>query len=212
MSSRFDPDATSPPRRGRGAGLKIAGASLASLLAIATPIDEGGPLCLGEEPAPALSGGGPEIAALPAGWPAPTPELTNDHETWIWSLVWKHCARFSVTGQALTMYHVLWEESRLLPEVKSACGRYFGIGQFVRSTFNSNVAEMKKRGLIPKESRFSPLDADQAIEVMAWMWSQGYMSHWGPYRRVSRRLASRTAKPPRPEPGPATTLAEFRVH
>lgn len=185
---------TSPPRRGNRAGLRLAGASLVWCLALSAPLEEGGPLCMGDEPSPALANGGPELSTLPAGWPNPAPELKTEHESRIWSLVWSSCVRYSLTHQALAMYHVLWEESRLLPHVRSACGRYLGIGQFVPSTFRSNVNEMKRRGLIPRDADFSPYDPDHAIEVMAFMWSQGFSNHWGPYRRVARRLA-RSAPP-----------------
>ena len=88
------------------------------------------------------------------------------------------------------MYQVLWEESRLTPAVRSACGRYFGIGQFTRSTFRHNVEVMRRLGLIWGDEEWSPYDPAQAIEVMAWMWSRGFHDHWGPYRRVMRRMGT----------------------
>ena len=85
------------------------------------------------------------------------------------------------------MFEVLWEESRLQPEVISPSGNYEGISQFLGSTFRRNVRSMKRLGLVPDDAVYSPLDPVQASEVMAWMWSQGYTNHWGPYQRVAQR-------------------------
>ena len=48
---------------------------------------------------------------------------------------------------------------------------------------------MRRLGLIWGDEEWSPFDPAQAIEVMAWMWSQGFHDHWGPYRRVARGSA-----------------------
>ena len=182
-------DPTDPPRRNaQRALLRLAGLSLVSLFAIAIPFDDGSAL-LGDEPLPPVVEETPGAVELPVGWPGPAPELRTEHESRIWSTVFSQCDRFGIAGDALAMYHVLWEESRLLPHVRSACGRYLGISQFVTRTFSANVAEMKRRGIVDEGARYSPFDPDQAIEVMAFMWSRGYHRHWGPWRRVSRKLA-----------------------
>ncbi len=160
-----------------------------SVLAFGIPTDGNGRLSAGG-PAflnPAML---PGFSTLPAGWPGLAPDLKSPLEADVWSMVYAACERYDVLEDAVTMYHVLWEESRFTATVRSSCGRYLGIGQFTRSTFRRNVAEMKRLGLIWGDEEWSPNDPAQAIEVMAWMWSQGYREHWGPYRRVSRRLAT----------------------
>lgn len=191
------PDPPCGPSAGRAtAARSLAGVSLASLIALAVPVDGhdkpaagGTPLSIPTQDLPRLG-----FTVLPAGWPAPAPEpapeMASSLEERAWSLVTAACERFGISGQALAMYHVLREESRFLPHVKSPSGRYQGISQFSRSTFHRNVRRMREAGLISKTISYSPLNPAQAIEVMAWMWSQGYSSHWGPYRRVVRQLAA----------------------
>ncbi|MCC6132258.1 MAG: hypothetical protein IT186_20240 [Acidobacteria bacterium] len=133
----------------------------------------------------------------PASPPVHTPPLRTAHEAEIWNLVWKHSERYGVTSKALAMYYVLWEESRLVPGARSPCGRYHGIGQFTLVAFQRGVAQMKRLGLIVPGARFSPLNPDHAIEVMAWLWSEGHTRLWGPYRRVERRLAKKAEPPSR---------------
>ncbi len=148
------------------------------------------------------------FSTLPAGWPAPSPAVASDAEARVWSLVWNSCERYGISDQALAMYGVLWEESRCKAGVRSPCGRYFGIGQFAPSTFRQNVQEMERRGLIPRDSGFSPFNDEQAIQVMAFMWSEGYERHWGPYQRVAKRVARRL--PNVPPPGTTVDLALSR--
>ncbi|KAA0252860.1 MAG: hypothetical protein EDX89_16960 [Acidobacteria bacterium] len=195
MSDSVPGDCPDTPRRRAVTPLRLAGLGLASLLALSTPLDDAGSLN-GDEPVPELVRDVPGATELPAGWPGAIPELNSDHEWKIWNRVFDQCERFGISDEALVMYHVLWEESRLLPHVRSACGRYLGIGQFVPRTFRANVAEMKKHGLLAEDVRYSPFDPDQAIEVMAFMWSRGHQNHWGPWRRVSRRLARESAADP----------------
>lgn len=130
----------------------------------------------------------PGLTPLPAGWPGEAPAAEGEWELRVWNSVYRQCVRFGIAGEALAMYTVLWEESRLEPEVVSPGGLYVGISQFAKSTFRRNVRSMKRLGVVAEEAAYSPFDPDQAIEVMAWMWSQGYSSHWGPYRKVARKL------------------------
>ncbi len=182
----------------RGTAARLAGLSLVSLISLALPQDGvGRPSVAIPLPSPSLDPNLP-FSTLRPGWPGPVPDLANEAEERAWTLVARQCERFGIPDQALAMYHVLWEESRCLPHVRSASGRYHGIGQFVRSTFRVNVRRMKELGLISEASRYSPMNPEQAIEVMAWMWSQGYPDHWGPYRRVSRRLAAAARQKPVP--------------
>ena len=176
-------------RKSRGAALRLAGAGLASILAFGVPID-GGTGVSAEGPALLTPVQLPGYSTLPTGWPGPSPDLRTRDENDVWSMVHAACARHGILDEAVTMYHVLWEESRLTPKVRSSCGRYYGIGQFTLSTFRYNVEAMRRIGLIWGEGDWTPYDPVQAIEVMAWMWSQGYHGHWGPYRRVVRRMAS----------------------
>jgi len=193
MHRRDEEPLETSDRRLRGTALRIAGAGLASVLAFGVPMDgnsrasAGGPALLN----PAML---PGFSTLPAGWPGVVPQLESPVEADVWSTVYAACERYGILDQAVTMYQVLWEESRLTPAIRSACGRYYGIGQFTRSTFRHNVEVMRRLGLIWGDGEWSPNDPAQAIEVMAWMWSQGFHDHWGPYRRVTRRLATaRTA-------------------
>lgn len=188
-----EPSETAADRRSRGAYLRFAGAGLASVLAFGIPMDGSAGVRAGG-PAPLTPAQVPGLTRLPAGWPGPMPDLSGPLATDVWSLVWASCERHGIVDEAVTMYHVLWEESRLIPEVRSASGRYHGIGQFTLSTFRYNVRAMRRLGLIWGPEEWSPMNAAQAIEVMAWMWSRGYHEHWGPYRRVTRRLGTdRTA-------------------
>lgn len=174
--------------RTRGASLRIAGAGLASVLAFAVPLAGGGATADGPELLPPAVV--PGYTTLPAGWPGEAPVLKTPTEAETWSIVHAACRRHGILEQAVTLYNVLWEESRLVPRVRSSCGRYYGISQFTRSTFRYNVEAMRRLGLIWGAGEWTPDDPVQAIEVMAWMWSQGYHDHWGPYRRVVRRLAN----------------------
>ena len=179
-------------RRSRGGALRLAGAGLASVLALGSPTD-GGNAARAVVPilvAPAVL---PGFSTLPAGWPGPVPDLTTPREADVWAMVHAACRRHGIPEQAYAMYQVLWEESRLFPGVRSGCGRYYGISQFTRSTFRANVCEMRHLGLVWGDEEWSPMNPAQAIEVMAWMWSQGYHDHWGPYRRVVRRIATAQA-------------------
>jgi hypothetical protein len=160
--------------------LPVGGGRSGDLSASSSPVS--GP---GLSPLPA---GWPVLSALPAGWPGPTPEVDDEHSLRIWNAVYRQCERFGVAHEAIAMYHVLWEESRLRTDVVSPSRLYEGISQFLPSTFRRNVRTMKRLGVLPEDVEYSPMDPDQAIEVMAWMWSQGYSSHWGPYQRVAQRL------------------------
>ncbi len=187
-------------RRCRSLALRAAGLGFVTFVAVSAPVDETGRSAVGDFPAPAIPSETLGLTVLPDGWPAPapapapipapvpTPHLTNAHEADIWKLVWNACERYDCTGDAPLIYDVLWEESRLHPEVKSPCGRYLGMAQFKPSTFDASVKRMQQLGLLPRNIDFSPYQPEHAIEVMAWMWSQGYENHWGPYRRVARRF------------------------
>lgn len=179
-------------RRGRGATLRLVGAGLASVLAFGVPMDGSGGVRAGG-PSLVTPTQLPEFTTLPAGWPDPAPKLNAAGEENVWAMVYASCRRYGISDQALTMFQVLWEESRLTSRVSSGCGRYHGISQFTPYTFRSNVNAMRRLGLIWGDEEWSPFNPAQAIEVMAWMWSQGYQNHWGPYRRVVRRLATARA-------------------
>mgnify|MGYP000888485239 FL=1 len=179
-------------RRSRGTTLRLVGAGLASVLAIGVPIDGSGGVKAGG-PTVVTPTRLPGFTTLPAGWPDPAPELKGALQEDVWAMVYASCRRYGITDQALAMYQVLWEESRLTSKVRSGCGRYHGISQFTPYTFRRNVEAMRRLGLIWGDERWSPFDPSQAIEVMAWMWSQGHQDHWGPYRRVIRRLATARA-------------------
>ena len=142
-------------RRSRGTTLRFAGAGLASVLAFGVPMDGGG----------GVSAGGPSLltparlpgfTTLPSGWPGPSPDLRNPLEADVWSMVYAACGRHGILDEAVTMYHVLWEESRLTPNVRSRCGRYYGIGQFTLPTFRYNVEAMRRLGLIWGDEEWSP--------------------------------------------------------
>lgn len=189
MERRDEEPRETAERRSRGKALRLAGASLASVLAFGVPMDGSGRVSAGgDEPlAPSRL---PGFTVLPAGWPGHSPELRNVRESDVWSKVQAACERYDISDEAVTMFLVLWEESRFKGDALSDCGRYHGIGQFTLSTFRWSVERMRRLGLIWGDDEWSPLDPSQAIEVMAWMWSRGDHNHWGPYRRVVRRLAA----------------------
>ncbi|MBL8111573.1 MAG: hypothetical protein JNK60_01720 [Acidobacteria bacterium] len=182
---------------------------LASFLALAVPVDSNRQSRAGAEslaPLPpnddvSTDLGGPSygtarFTTLKAGWPAAAPELANDDENRAWELVFKHCERYGIEDKALLMFRTIWHESRCQSGAKSRCGRYYGIAQFVKSTFTKNVKKMKALGYVAPDAAYSPLDTDQAMEVMAFMWSQGYERHWGPYARHAKRWAKEMASRP----------------
>ncbi|HEX7579580.1 MAG TPA: transglycosylase SLT domain-containing protein [Thermoanaerobaculia bacterium] len=179
------PSSVQDSGRLRTPAAKAAWIGFAGFFALALPVGGSRSGDLSASSAPVSS---PDLSTLPNGWPGPVPEVDDEHSLQIWNAVYRQCQRFAITDQAISMYQVIWEESRLKPKVVSPCGLYEGISQFLGSTFRRNVRAMKRLDLIPKDAKYNPFDPDQAIEVMAWMWSQGYSSHWGPYRRVSRRL------------------------
>lgn len=170
---------------------KAAWIGFAGLFALSLPVGGSRSGALSASSAPVSS---PNLSTLPTGWPGPVPEVDDEQSLEIWNTVYRQCERFAITQDAIAMYQVIWEESRLQPEVVSPCGLYQGISQFARSTFRRNVRAMKRLGLVPEGAKYSPFDPDQAIEVMAWMWSQGYNDHWGPYRRVLRATAAKQAE------------------
>jgi hypothetical protein len=192
MDRRDEEPIETTERRSRGSALRLAGAGLASVLAFAVPLDgsagvsAGGPVL----PAPAEL---PNLTILPDGWPGALPELRNARQADIWALVSAACRRHGIPDEAVTMYHVLWEESSFRPQVSSSCGRYHGISQFTLSTFRESVGKMRREKLIWGDEAWSPFDPVQAIEVMAFLWSRGSHEKWGPYRRVARRLAPSAA-------------------
>ena len=189
------PDPVEGPGKRRMVAARAAQIGIVGLFALALPIggSRSGDLSASSSPvsAPGLSElppGWPVLSALPAGWPGPTPEVDDEHSLTVWNTVFQQCQRFMIAERAIAMYHVLWEESRLQPGVVSPNGMYEGISQFLPSTFRRNVRAMKRLGVVPQDADYSPFEPGQAIEVMAWMWSQGYSSHWGPYQKVARRL------------------------
>jgi len=175
-------------RRSRGTILRLAGAGFASILAIAVPLD-GSAGVIASGPVVPAPDDAPTPTTLPPGWPGETPDLGTPRQLDVWSIVHAACRRHGIEDEAVTMYHVLWEESTLRGNVTSPCGRYHGIGQFTLSTFRESVGKMRRLRLIWGDEEWSPFDPVQAIEVMAFMWSRGYHDHWGPYRRVVRRQA-----------------------
>jgi hypothetical protein len=189
MERRDEEPRETAERRSRGTALRLAGAGLASVLALGVPMDGSGRVSAGGDEAFAPNRL-PGFTVLPAGWPDPSPELKDVRESDIWSTVQAACAKYGISDEAVTMFLVLWEESRFAPRARSECGRYHGIGQFTHSTFRWSVERMRRLGLIWGEDEWSPLVPAQAIEVMAWMWSRGDHNHWGPYRRVVGRLAA----------------------
>lgn len=130
----------------------------------------------------------------------PPPELREPiaegaDAVFLWELVKRYSAKYQVQDQAEKIYQVIFEESRFLHTVRSKGGEYLGMCQFKPSTFHANVRAMKELMLLPKDARISPFDPEHAIHVMTWMWSRGYKDHWGPTRRVERRLAAAPADP-----------------
>ena len=174
----------------RSAATRAAGYGLAGLLALSAPMSGGRQGDRLSANVPTGLQNFPDPSPLPAGWPGPLPDLHDEHALDIWNEVFRNCRRFGIEDEALVMYNVLWEESRLKPDVVSPCGRYVGISQFLPSTFRRNVRAMRHLGLLPEGVDYSPLDPQQSISVMAWMWSQGYHRHWGPYRRVVQVMAA----------------------
>ncbi len=199
-----------PELSGRPRRLRAAGASLAAVLALGIPLDGANRVSAGDIGTPSLPNLPPGHGPMDGVVPPPSallgrlPALGADFDESIWSMVFRSCDRFGIAEKAVAMYSVLWEESRLTADAESACGRYHGIGQFSPRTFGWAVDRMRERGLIPPGVKYSPYDPANAIEVMAFMWSEEMEPHWGPYKRVIKRLqreekaAARTALVARP--------------
>lgn len=199
-SEPLDPGTATPGRAAPSPSTPLfVKAWLASFLALAIPVDSNRQSRAGAEslaPLPPTEDASPTFTTLKAGWPAASPDLANDDETRAWELVFKHCERYGIEEKALLMFRTVWHESRCQPGVTSRCGRYYGMAQFVKSTFTKNVKKMKSLGHIANDAVYSPMDPDQAVEVMAFMWSQGYERHWGPYARHAKRWAKEMAARP----------------
>jgi hypothetical protein len=137
---------------------------------------------------------------LSAGdFPRPkAPVLRNERERVAWELVSRYCGMYGIEEKAALLFGVIRIESACFPEVVSPCGRYHGLCQFTRGTFNASVRRMKSLGLLEEEASFSPMDPDHAVHVMAWMWSHGGHRHWGPARKFFRKLAHAPKAPPHP--------------
>jgi hypothetical protein len=131
------------------------------------------------------------------------PALRNERERAAWELVSRYCGVYGIEEKAPLLFGVIRTESACLPEVVSPCGRYHGLCQFTRGTFDASVRRMKRLGLLNEEVSFSPMDPEHAVHVMAWMWSQGGHGHWGPARKFFRQLA----RTPKTSPRPSATLA-----
>ena len=98
------------------------------------------------------------------------------------TLVARYTERYDIPDLAGPMVQVIHAESRGFEAVRSSNGRYVGLCQFMPRTFRANVAAMKRAGLLDPDEGLSPLDPEDAVNVMAWMWSQGYSDQWGPAR------------------------------
>lgn len=123
--------------------------------------------------------------------PAQAPAAPSRHQSRrlsrdeVRTLVEHYAARYGVPGLVQDMVWVIHEESRRFPEARSRSGRYVGLCQFMPATFRANVRAMKKAGLLDPAESCSPLDPEDAINVMAWMWSRGLQDQWGPWRRLT---------------------------
>ncbi len=132
-------------------------------------------------------------AQAPAGvvHPAQPPAAPSRHQSRrlstdeVRALVERYAARYGVPHLVHDMLWVIHEESRRFPEARSRSGRYVGLCQFMPATFKANVRAMKDAGLLDSSDLCSPLDPDDAINVMAWMWSRGQQDQWGPWRRLT---------------------------
>ncbi len=120
-----------------------------------------------------------EIVKTPAIVPRPRMRLSDEE---IRTLVARYTERYSIPELAGPMARVIHAESRGFEAVRSPNGRYVGLCQFMPRTFRANVAAMKRAGLLDPDEGLSPLDPEDAVNVMAWMWSQGYSDQWGPAR------------------------------
>ena len=78
----------------------------------------------------------------------------------------------------------------------SRCRRYYGMCQFTQKTFRASVVRMKQLGLLDSDATLSPMEPEHAVHVMAWMWSQGGYGHWGPAKRLLRKLARASKNSP----------------
>ncbi len=122
-----------------------------------------------------------EIAKVKAPVPRPRVRLSDEE---IRALVARYTERYSIPEFADPMARVIHAESRGFEAVMSRGGRYVGLCQFMPRTFRANVAAMKLAGALDPEEELSPLDPEDAVNVMAWMWSQGYYDLWGPARQM----------------------------
>ncbi len=144
-------------------------------------------------------------ASLP-GARAARPRLVGPGRGAVVRWVNQYAKKYGIAHHAPFLLDVIRQESGYFSNVVSPCGRYLGMCQFTPSTFEANVRAMKAQGLVPSAARFSPLDAEQSVQVMAWMWSQGFVNHWGPAARALQRMAA--APSPRPEVGEASAAPE----
>lgn len=137
-------------------------------------------------------------AATPPSAPAPRTRLKASQ---IRAIVEQYASRYGIPDRAEVIARVIHLESSGYPAARSKCGRYVGLCQFMPHTFRANVDAMKRAGLLDPAGTYSPLDPDQAIHVMVWMWSQGLWHQWGPARRMQMAQVApgdRPVTPPSP--------------
>ena len=79
MESQTEGSVETADRRSRGGGLRLAGAGLASVLALGSPAD-GGRAARAVVPILVAPAALPGFSTLPAGWPGPVPALTTPRE------------------------------------------------------------------------------------------------------------------------------------
>lgn len=174
------------------------GVAAALMMATAAPLAET-PAPAAEHPNEVLSAAqNPDKTDLV---PTPASRERYDRES-LRRLVQEKAEKFGIPGRADGMFSVVWRESKGCASARSRSGRHVGICQFNPSTFRKYVAQMRDAGVIGQDVEYSPADASQSVEVMAWMWSRGMQGHWkvrrhGGHRHhhasVSGRKANRRA-------------------
>ena len=119
-----------------------------------------------------------------------SPLLRGDLEVQAWELVRKYTEKYDIPEKAHMLFRVIRTESNCRPQAVSKGKRYLGICQFTQRTFDHAVAGMKREGIFMAADEISPFDPDHAIQVMAWMWCQGMERHWGPVRRMNKKITT----------------------
>ena len=100
----------------------------------------------------------------------------------------KYAAKYGIIKQVKNICKVINAESRGFTAAAGHKGRYVGMCQFMPRTFRAYVKKMVDAGVLDIRKSYSPMNPDDAVNVMVWMWSEKEYAQWGPARKIRREI------------------------